>query len=158
MVDKVDKIDCHILRLIQNDASLSVDSVAERVNLSRNACWRRIKRLEEDGIIKSRVALVDPDKLGMGLSVIVMIRTNNHEPDWLTKFERAVSSLPEILGAHRMSGDLDYVLRVQVADVKDYDRFYQRLIARVPIADVSASFVMEDLKNTTVLPIRPITI
>ena len=94
----------------------------------------------------------------MGLSVIVMIRTNNHEPDWLAKFERAVSSLPEILGAHRMSGDLDYVLRVQVADVKDYDRFYQRLIARVPIADVSASFVMEDLKNTTVLPIRPITV
>ena len=158
MVDKVDEIDCHILRLIQNDASLSFDSVAERVNLSRNACWRRIKRLEEDGIIKSRVALVDPDKLGMGLSVIVMIRTNNHEPDWLAKFERAVSSLPEILGAHRMSGDLDYVLRVQVADVKDYDRFYQRLIARVPIADVSASFVMEDLKNTTVLPIRPITV
>ena len=158
MVDKVDEIDCHILRLIQNDVSLSVDSVAERVNLSRNACWRRIKRLEEDGIIKSRVALVDPDKLGMGLSVIVMIRTNNHEPGWLAKFERAVSSLPEILGAHRMSGDLDYVLRVQVADVKDYDRFYQRLIARVPIADVSASFVMEDLKNTTVLPIRPITV
>ena len=153
MVDKVDEIDCHILRLIQNDASLSVDSVAERVNLSRNACWRRIKRLEEDGIIKSRVALVDPDKLGMGLSVIVMIRTNNHEPDWLTKFERAVSSLPEILGAHRMSGDLDYVLRVQVVDVRAYDAFYQRLTKKLKLSDISASFVMEEIKETTALPV-----
>ena len=109
--------------------------------------------MEEAGVISGRATVVDPEALGLSLSVIVMIRTNDHEPEWLQKFERAVTSLPEILGAHRMSGDLDYVLRVRVADVQDYDRFYKRLIGLVPIADISASFVMEDIKDTTVLPI-----
>jgi len=135
------------------NASLSVDAIAERVSLSRNACWRRIKHLEAEGILKQRVAVVDAKAVGLGLSVFVLVRTSNHDPDWLRKFRAAVSEMPEIVGAHRMSGELDYVLRVRVADVPAYDLFYQRLIAKVPIADVSASFVMEDIKDTTALPL-----
>ncbi len=109
--------------------------------------------MEDAGIIIARVALLDPDQFDLGLSVFVLVRTNAHDPAWLEDFEKAVRSLPEIVGAHRMSGDLDYVLRVRVADVKSYDRFYQRLIKRVPVADISASFVMDDIKDTTELPI-----
>lgn len=150
----MDKKDRMILAALQPDASISMDALAERVNLSRNACWRRVKQMEESGVIKARVTLIDPDALSLGLSVFVMIRTNAHEPDWLAKFERAVRDLPQIIGAHRMSGDLDYVLRVRVADVKGYDHFYQRLISQVPISDISASFVMDDIKDTTVLPVE----
>jgi len=153
MNTNIDINDQKILGELQRDASISMDSLAERVNLSRNACWRRVKQMEEDGTIKGKVALVDPDAIGLGLSTFVMIRTNEHEPNWLEKFERAVKTMPEILGAHRMSGDLDYILRVQVADIRDYDRFYQRLIKQVPVSDVSASFVMDDIKNTTALPV-----
>jgi Lrp/AsnC family transcriptional regulator len=150
----IDEIDRRILAELQRDGSLSVDQLSERVNLSRNACWRRVKRLEEDRVITGRVALVDADKLGVGLSVFVIVRTSNHDPDWLRKFREAVVSLPEITGVYRVSGDLDYVLRARVADVKAYDRLYQRLIARVPLADVSASFVMEEIKETTVVPVE----
>jgi len=153
MSSNIDNIDRAILSVLQSDASLSVDAIAERVNLSRNACWRRIKRLETDGILKQRVALVDAEAVGLGLSVFVLVRTNTHDPDWLKKFRAAISEMPEIIGAHRMSGELDYVLRVRVADVPAYDLFYQRLIAKVPIADVSASFVMEDIKDTIALPL-----
>jgi len=153
MTDKLDNIDLSILRQLQKDASLSVDQISERVALSRNACWRRIKRMEDDGTLKARVALVDPDAVGLGQMVLVMIRTSSHSPDWLRQFKAAVQGMPEITGAHRMSGDLDYVLRVRVKDVKAYDNFYQRLIARVPVANVSASFVMEDIKDTTELPL-----
>ncbi|MCY4181059.1 MAG: Lrp/AsnC family transcriptional regulator [Litoreibacter sp.] len=135
------------------DASQSIDSIAEAVSLSRNACWRRIKQMEEAGIIKSRVALLDAGKLGLGLPVIVLVHAADHSPDWLEKFHRAVRILPEIIGAYRMSGELDYVLRVQVADVADYDRFYKRLIELVPLRDISASFVMENIKDTTALPL-----
>ena len=153
MREILDEIDLRLLRCLQDDASISMDELAGRANLSRNACWRRVKRMEERGAIRGRVALVDPEAVGLGLSVFVVIRTNAHEKDWLGKFEEAVRTLPEIQGAHRMSGDIDYVLRLRVASVKDYDRFYQRLIAKVPIADISASFVMEDIKDTTALPI-----
>jgi len=148
-----DETDRRILKVLQKDAALSMDAVAERVHLSRNACWRRIKQMEEAGILKGRVALVDPSKVGLGLQALVMIRTHHHDPDWLKRFEKVVRDMPEIVGAHRMSGDLDYVLRVRVADVAGYDDFYQRLIAKLPIADISASFVMEDLKDTTELPV-----
>lgn len=148
-----DKTDARILEILQQDATLSMDDLAERVHLSRNACWRRVKNMEATGMIKGRVVLVDPEAVGLGLLVIVMIRTNAHDPDWLGQFEAAVRTIPEIIGAHRMSGDLDYVLRVRVADVKGYDRFYQRLIAKVPVADISASFVMDDIKDTTALPV-----
>ncbi len=153
MSKKIDGIDRKILRILQKDASTSVDVLAEMINLSRNACWRRVRQMEEKGIIRSRVVLIDPDMVDLGLSVFVMIRTNEHEPKWLEKFDRAVRDMSEIVGAHRMTGELDYVLRVRVASVKDYDRFYQRLISRVPIADISASFVMDDIKDTTELPV-----
>ncbi|WP_298292968.1 Lrp/AsnC family transcriptional regulator [uncultured Litoreibacter sp.] len=153
MTDSIDKIDRAILAILQNDATLSVDAISERVSLSRNACWRRIKQMEEAGILKARVALVDATKIGLGLPVFVLMRAADHSPDWLAKFDRAVRILPEIIGAHRMSGDLDYVLRVQVADVADYDRFYKRLIELVPVRDISASFVMENIKDTTALPV-----
>ncbi len=153
MSDTLDQIDRAILRNLQRDATLGVEDLGERVALSRNACWRRIKRLEEAGILSRKVALVDPDKVDLGLMVFVMIRTNEHEKDWLRRFRNSVIEMPEIMGAHRMSGDLDYVLRVRVSDVKAYDRFYQRLIAKVPVANVSASFVMEDIKDTTELPL-----
>jgi len=132
---------------------MSLDELAAQVALSRNACWRRIKQMEEAGVIRGRVTLLEPEAVGLGLSVFVMIRTSSHEKNWLEKFKKTVQSMPEIVGAHRMSGELDYVLRVRVADMKSYDRFYQQLIAKVSIADISASFVMDDIKDTTVLPV-----
>ena len=153
MKANLDDIDRRILSLLQKDASLSVDALAETVHLYRKACWRRIKRLETDGIIQKRVAIIDPGLVDLGLQVFVLIRTNDHSADWLKAFRTAVRDMPEIIAAQRMSGDLDYVLRVRVADVPAYDRFYQRLIDKVQIADVSASFVMEDVKETTALPI-----
>ena len=153
MSEKLDDTDRRLLRCLQEDASISMDELAGRANLSRNACWRRVKRMEERKVIRGRVALVDPEAVDLGLSVFVIIRTNAHEKDWLGKFEEAVRTLPEIQGAHRMSGDIDYVLRLRVPNVRGYDRFYQRLIEKVPIADISASFVMDDIKDTTALPV-----
>ena len=149
----IDETDLKILRHMQKDASQSIDQLADAVFLSRNACWRRVKRLEADGVIDKKIALVNPESVDLGLLVFVMIRALGHDPEWLAKFKKAVSSMPEIIGAHRMTGELDYVLRVRVRDVKAYDVFYQRLIAKVPIADLSASFVMEDIKDTTALPV-----
>ena len=154
MPSEIDTVDRRILAELQRDGTLSVDQLSERVNLSRNACWRRVKRLEEDGVITGRVALVDADRLGLGLSVFILVRTSNHDPDWLKRFRDATTGFPEITGVYRMSGDLDYVLRARVADVKAYDRLYQRLIAKVPLTDVSASFVMEEIKETTVIPVE----
>lgn len=153
MIGKVDEIDRRILALLQKDCSISVDAISDQVALSRNACWRRIKQMEESGVITGRVARVNPAALDLGLAVFVMLRAADHSPDWLGKLDRAVRVLPEIVGAHRMSGDLDYVLRVQVADVAGYDQFYKRLIELVPISDISASFVMEHLKDGTALPV-----
>ena len=150
----LDEIDRRILSELQRDGTLSVDALSARVHLSRNACWRRVKRLEDEGVITGRVALVDAEKAGMGLSVFIFIRTSNHDPGWLKKFHDAVAGLPEITGVYRMTGDLDYVLRARIADVKAYDRLYQRLIARVPLSDVSASFVMEEIKYTTAIPLE----
>jgi Lrp/AsnC family transcriptional regulator len=152
MKPDIDPMDRMILAELQRDGTLSVDQLSERVSLSRNACWRRVKMMEEAGIITGRVALVDAEKLGFGLSVFILVRTTHHEPEWLKKFRDAVSSIPEIIGVYRMSGDLDYVLRARVPDVKAYDRLYQRLIAKVPLSDVSASFVMEEIKETMELP------
>ncbi|MDF1598745.1 Lrp/AsnC family transcriptional regulator [Mesorhizobium sp. YIM 152430] len=148
---EIDVIDRRIIAVLQTDASMSMDELANATHLSRNACWRRVKLMETAGIITGRVALVDAEKLGYGLSVIILIRTSHHEPDWLKKFREAVMSIPEIQGVYRMSGDLDYVLRARVPDVKGYDRLYQRLIAKVPLSDVSASFVMEEIKETMML-------
>jgi Lrp/AsnC family transcriptional regulator len=153
MMHILDNFDRHILSHLQRDATLTVDAIGEKVGLSRNACWRRIKNLEDQGVIHQRVALVDPAKVGCALLVLVMVRTNSHDSDWLSQFRAAVTQMPEVISAHRVSGDLDYMLRVRVADVPEYDSFYQRLIKKVSIADVSASFVMEDIKDTTALPL-----
>lgn len=150
---QLDDYDISILRHVQEDGDLGVDALAERVNLSRNAAWRRLKNLREAGIIRKSVSLVDAESVGCGLTALVFIRTSNHEPRWLQAFGRAVSTLPEIVEALRMSGDLDYMLKVRVRDVKAYDAFYQRLIRLVPLADVSASFVMEAMKETTSVPL-----
>jgi Lrp/AsnC family transcriptional regulator len=149
----IDHTDRRILHELQSDASLSLDEIGDRVGLSRNACWRRIRSLEDDGVIRSRVALLDAEKLGLGLTVIMLIRTRKHDPDWLTKFSKITKSMPEILGAYRMSGDLDYLVRARVADVPAYDQLYKRLIAKIDLSDVSASFVMEEIKETTGLPV-----
>ena len=150
---ELDQFDKAILRILQRDASLSVETIADQVALSRNACWRRIKAMEQAGIITGRVALTDPAKLGCPLEVMVMIRAGRHDADWLDSFHKAVRSMPEVVGAYRMTGDLDYLLRVRVADVPAYDAFYKRVIARIPLSDISASFVMEEIKETTALPI-----
>ena len=149
----MDSFDRKILRALQIDADQSVESLAEKVNLSRNACWRRVKQLQSAGIIKARVALVDAEAVDLGLTVMVLVRTNEHAADWADKFRTAVHAMPEITGAYRMSGDLDYVLRVCVRDVKSYDAFYQRLTTRLRLSDISASFVMEEIKDTTALPL-----
>ncbi|MCA2010061.1 Lrp/AsnC family transcriptional regulator [Pararhodobacter sp. CCB-MM2] len=149
----LDEMDRRILALLQQDAALPLEEIGTRVHLSRNAVWRRIKLMEEAGIIRARVALLDPEALGLGLTVFLMVRTSDHRPGWLESFAKATRDLPEILGAYRMTGDLDYLIKARVADVKAYDALYQRLIRRVDLADVSASFVMEDLKDTTALPL-----
>lgn len=153
-MSEIDGTDRRILGELQRDGTLSVDQLSERINLSRNACWRRVKRLEKDGVIAGRVALVDAEKLGLGLQVMIMLRTNNHERSWLENFRAAVSSFPEITGVYRMTGELDYVIRARIADVKAYDRLYQRLIEKIPLTDVSASFVMEEIKETTAVPVE----
>jgi Lrp/AsnC family transcriptional regulator len=153
MTQILDDTDRRILRTLQKDATQSMDTLSERVSLSRNACWRRVKTLEDTGVIKGKVALVDPAKVGLELSALVMIKARTHDSNWSRDFHQAVQTMPEIVGAHRMSGDLDYVLRVRIGSVKDYDDFYKRLIAKVPIADISASFVMDDIKDTTELPL-----
>jgi len=154
MSTKIDSIDRRLLAELQQDGTLSVDQLAGRIGLSRNACWRRLKRLEEERVITGRVALVDAEKLGVGQTVFILVRTSSHDPDWLKRFRDAVTSFPEIGGVYRMSGDLDYVLKARVADVKAYDRLYQRLIAKVALSDVSASFVMEEIRDTTVVPVE----
>ncbi len=149
----IDTLDRRILAELQRNCDTSLEALGEKVGLSRNACWRRIKALETAGVIRNRVALLDAAKLGLGLSVFIQIRTSNHAADWLEKFARATREMPEILGAYRMTGDLDYLIRARVADVAAYDRLYQRLIKKIDVSDISASFVMEELKETTELPL-----
>lgn len=152
-MDMIDQIDRRILGQLQQDANLPLEELGDRVGLSRNAIWRRIKALERDGIIDRRVAILNPGKLGLDLSVFIFIRTDRHDPDWLSTFARATADLPEIQATYRMSGDLDYLVKARVRNVADYDRLYQRLIRRVDMSDVSASFVMEEIKDTTELPL-----
>ncbi len=153
MSHEIDEIDRRIVAALQRDAALGADQLGAAVGLSRNAAWRRMRMLEEAGVIRARVALAAPDKLGCPLHVIVLVRTSAHSADWLDRFQRAVRAMPEVVGAYRMTGDLDYLLRVRVADVPAYDAFYKRLIDRVPLSDISASFVMEEIKETTALPL-----
>jgi Lrp/AsnC family transcriptional regulator len=149
----LDKIDRAVLAELQRDATLTVDDLAARIHLSRNACWRRVKALEESGVIKGRVALLDASKLGLGLTAFIAIRTAQHEEKWLEKFSRAVREFPEIIGVYRTTGETDYLLQAVVSDIAGYDQLYKRLITRIALTDVSASFVMEKIKETTALPI-----
>ncbi|GHA02700.1 Lrp/AsnC family transcriptional regulator [Novosphingobium arvoryzae] len=152
---QLDSIDWAILGVLQADASIPVHEVGDRVGLSSNACWRRIKRLEDAGVITGRVALVDPVKLGLATTVFVAIRTNRHDPEWIAAFSRGVAAVDEIVECHRMAGDVDYLLKLAVRDIAHYDRIYRKLIAAVPdLADVSSTFSMERMKATTALP-RP---
>lgn len=149
----LDETDRRILGELQRDCTLALDELSDRVSLSRNAVWRRIKALEEAGVIRARVALLEGDRIGLGLQVFMLIRTDRHAPDWLERFARATREMPEILGAYRMTGELDYLVRARVPDMAGYDALYQRLIRRVEMSDVSASFVMEQIKDTTALPV-----
>ena len=150
---KMDLTDRKILALLQGDASLSVAEIGSRVGLSSTPCWKRIQRLEADGVIQRRVALVDQDKIGLGITVFVSIETGDHSQDWLSKFADMVGAMPEVMEFYRMAGDVDYMLRVVVPDIQGYDTFYKKLIASVPLKNVTSRFAMEKIKATTALPI-----
>lgn len=150
---KLDRIDRQLLSLLQDDASLSNAELAEKVNLSPNACWRRIRQMEEAGIIRKRVALLSEEKVGLGVTVFVSIRTSNHTEEWLKKFGQGVRDMPEVVEFYRLSGETDYLLKVVVRDIQDYDRVYKKLIAIAPLNDVSSSFAMERIKSSTALPL-----
>jgi Lrp/AsnC family transcriptional regulator len=149
----MDAIDRKILAVVQQDASLSVAEIGQRVGLSSTPCWKRLQRLEADGVIMRRVALIDPEKLGLGITVFVSIETGDHSQDWLKRFAETVSAMPEVMEFYRMAGDVDYMLRVVVPDIAGYDTFYKKLIATVPLKNVTSRFAMERVKSTTALPI-----
>ena len=150
----MDATDRKILALLQANAALPIAEIASRVGLSQTPCWKRIQKMEQSGVIKGRVAILDGKKLSLGLTVFVIIRTNQHDDAWLQKFARAVREMPEITAIWRMAGDIDYLLRVVVKDMESYDAFYKRLIKRVALSDVSSTFVMEEIKYTTSLPLE----
>ena len=149
----LDEFDRRLLASLQENASLSVNELAEKVGLSPSPCWRRIQKLEAEGYIRARVALLDPKKMNVGVTVFAAIRTNQHNADWLAAFSRAVVGIPEIVEVYRMSGQIDYMLRIVVPDIDAYDQVYKRLIAAIELYDVSSTFAMEVLKSTTVLPL-----
>jgi len=148
-----DRINKKLLHELQNNADIPLEELSAKIGLSRNACWRRVKQLEQAGVIKHRVALLEPAMINLALSVFIAVRTTQHNPDWLKRFKSAVQDIPEILGVYRTSGELDYLLYARVPDVAAYDALYQRLIKRIELADVSSSFVMEEIKQTTELPL-----
>jgi Lrp/AsnC family transcriptional regulator len=150
----MDKQDRKILDLLQKDGALTAAELAERIGLSKAPCWRRIKRLEEEGVIKQTVALLNARHLNLGTTVFVTLKTGNHSEAWFEKFVKAVRDIPEVVEIHRMSGDVDYLMRIVVPDIDAYDMVYKRLIAAVEFKDVSASFALETIKHTTALPLN----
>ncbi len=152
----VDAHDLRLLALLQDDATLSIAELAERIHLSSNACWKRVKRLEAEGVIRRRVALLDAARLGAGVTVFVTVRVAEHSETWLAEFAAVVRALPEVVEFYRMSGEVDYLLKIQVADIAAYDRVYKALIRSVRLSDVSSAFAMEEIKHTTAIPLpRP---
>ena len=149
----IDRIDRRILDILQHDATLPVAKIARKVGLSTTPCWRRIQKMEEDGVIKGRVAVLDPAKINAGVTVFVSVRTNEHNEAWMRKFAAVVDDFSEVVEFYRMSGEVDYLLRVVVPDIAAYDAFYKRMIARIEIRDVSSAFAMEQIKYTTELPL-----
>ena len=149
----MDRLDKKILRFLQEDSTLAVADIAKRVGLSTTPCWRRIQKLEEEGVIRRRVAVLDPARINLRVTVFVSIRTNSHSNEWLKRFSEVVGDFPEVVEFYRMSGDVDYLLKVVVPDIAAYDAFYKRLISRIEIRDVSSSFAMEQIKYTTEMPL-----
>lgn len=150
----LDSRDRQILEILQDDAMTPITAIAERVGLSTTPCWRRIQRLERDGVIRRRVALLDAASLNVPVSVFVAVRTNRHSAAWVAQFRRTLDAIPEIVEAYRMSGEIDYLLRVVVPDIAGYDLVYKQLIDKIEFADVTSSFSMEELKHTTALPLN----
>ncbi|MBN3809459.1 Lrp/AsnC family transcriptional regulator [Paraburkholderia sp. Ac-20347] len=154
MLDHIDKA---ILAVLQQDGTLAVSEIAERVNLSNTPCWRRIQKLEQDGVIARRAVLLDANKINVGVTVLVEIKTAQHTAAWLKRFCDVVATIPEVIEVYRMSGHIDYMLKVVVPDIEAYDSVYRRLISEIDIFDVSSSFSMETIKSTTVLPLDYVT-
>ncbi|WP_026173058.1 Lrp/AsnC family transcriptional regulator [Asticcacaulis benevestitus] len=152
----LDEADVRILSALQEDGTLSVAAVSEIVHLSQNACWRRMKRLEEERVITKRVTLLNPERLGLELIVFVSIKTSEHSEEWLSNFAKVVHDMPEVVEFYRMTGEVDYLLKLKVENMAAYDRAYKRLISQVRITDVSSAFAMEEIKHTTSLPLKVI--
>lgn len=150
----IDDTDIKILRILQEDCTVPVAEIGKRIGLSTTPCWRRIQRLEEEGVIRKRVALLDQRAVNAGVTVFVAITTNQHNKDWLERFHAAVMDFPEVVEFYRMSGQVDYMLRVVVPDIAAYDAFYKKLISRIELSDVSSSFAMEQIKYTTAMPLE----
>ncbi len=153
MADALDDLDRNILALLQEDASLALEEIARRLGTSKTPVWNRIRKMRASGIIRGEVAILDPDKLGLESCFFVLIRTSQHDADWLDRFLRAVQSRPEVMEAHRLAGDIDYILKVRVPNARAYDDFYRALIREVSIFNVTSSLSMEEIKNTTALPL-----
>lgn len=150
----IDRLDRKILQILQEDATIPVAEIGRRVGLSTTPCWRRIQKLEEDGVITKRVAVLDPKKVNAKVTVFVSITTSQHNEEWLKRFAEVIRDVPEVVEFYRMSGQVDYLLRVVVPDIEAYDLFYKRLISRIDIADVSSAFAMEQIKYATALPLN----
>lgn len=151
----MDEVDRKLLALLQADATLSVAQLADAVGLSTTPCWKRVQKLEANGVISRRVALVAPERVGVGLSVFVAVEAGDHSPEWLRRFAEATADMPEVMEVWRMAGEVDYMLRVAVAGMAEYDAFYKRLIAAVPMRNVTSRFAMERIKHTTAYPLSP---
>ncbi len=155
MADALDDLDRNILALLQQDATLPLDEIARRVGASKTPVWNRIRKMRASGLIRAEVALLDPEKLGLESCFFVLIRTSQHDAAWLERFLNAVRSRPEVMEAHRLAGDIDYILKVRVANARAYDAFYRALISEVSIFNVTSSLSMEEIKSTTALPLEP---
>lgn len=152
--EKIDDADRRLLARLQEDCSVSMEALAEAAGMSANTAWRRVRRMEEAGIIARRVAILDPDKIGAGVTVFVTVRTSDHSDAWLDAFARTVRAIPEVVEFYRMSGETDYLMKLQVASIADYDRVYKTMIRSARLQDVSSSFAMETIKYSTALPLR----
>jgi Lrp/AsnC family transcriptional regulator len=149
----IDDLDRNILSLLQQDATLPLDEIARRVGASKTPVWNRIRKMRASGLIRAEVAILDPEKLGLESCFFVLIRTSQHDADWLDRFLRAVQARPEVVEAHRLAGDIDYILKVRVSNARAYDAFYRALIKEVSIFNVTSVLSMEEIKSTTVLPV-----
>ncbi|MEM9330701.1 MAG: Lrp/AsnC family transcriptional regulator [Pseudomonadota bacterium] len=149
----MDKTDRAILAILQQDSTLPVADIARKVGLSTTPCWRRIQKMEEDKVIRKRVAILDPSSVNAGVTVFVFVKTDKHNEEWLKRFSEVISRFPEVVGFYRMSGDIDYLLRVVVPDIAAYDEFYKKLVSNIDIENVSSAFAMERIKDTTELPL-----